>query len=219
MNYTIHRVKHKKSWIINSAIVFSVIISAIVNIAMSLFSIKDVYMGDTSGKVDLVKDPFSFVLDLEAVVDMTAVVEYLISGVILGLIIGVVLGVLVCAIRAIAERRRNNNAEDIRACLEPVRPIIADGYAVAAKRIPTASGKKSSGTLVLTQSTLEFYDKDYTAAQKNFLLKLSDITSVRATSCLLANNKITVMTTKASYTFRVPIGTAGDWKRYIKAAM
>ena len=219
MNYIIHRVKYKKSMVISSSLLFSALISALVNVALGMFYVKDVYIGDTASTLDFASDPLSFVMNLKAVIDISVLLEYVISGAVIGLGVGLVLAALICLFRSGAERRRDASAEDIRACLEPVRPIIADGSAVATKTIPATNGSRRRGTLMLTESTLEFYDKDYTSAQRNFLIKLSDVVSVRSTTCLLSNNKITVSTTKASYTFRVPIGTARSWKKYIKAAI
>ena len=219
MNFNIYRVKYKKRCVFLSAVFFGVLISALVNLIIAIVSAKDVYLSDNVHKFDIVKDPLSFAMELSTVIDLKSVAGYFITGAAIGAIAGIVLAILVCLIRSAAENRRSENAEDIRACLDPVRSVVADGYVVASKKIPSINNSKNKGTLLLTESTLEFYDKDYTAAQKNFLLKLSDVISVRSKSSLLFNNKIIIMTTKASYTFRVPIGTAREWKRMIKAAI
>lgn len=217
--FPIHRVKYKRGMVFLSSIFFCALITALSNLAIALFYVKDVYLADPSGTMSMIEDPLALAIEISTLINMNLVLGYLATGAVFGALAGVVLGFVICFTRCRLEARRCENAEDIRASLSPVRHIIADGYAVASEKIPSTGSSKSKGTLFLTDTTLEFYDRDYTTAQKNFLIKLSDITSVRATTCLLCNNKITVVTTKASYTFMVPIGTAKDWKKFIKAAI
>lgn len=212
-NYKKTRLKFSKGKVLLSALVFGALLGALGNL-ISAFATKKVYTIAPSGTVAL-KD-FEFSINYASKLDLGQILNYALTGVVFGVVAGLVLAIFAWIFRACAEKRRNKAAEDVRASLEPVRHIVTDGYAIAAKKIPAAGADaKKKGTLILTNTTLEFYNINYTKADKNFLIKLSDVISVRAKTCLLANNKIIVNTSRASYTFRVPIGTAKKWKKRI----
>ncbi|MBQ7386964.1 MAG: hypothetical protein IJW03_02235 [Clostridia bacterium] len=210
------RLKFSKLAVLVSCLVFGVLIGALANLAMAFISSSDeLYSVIPSGAISF--DANGFALDYRATLDVQAALGYILSGALLGAAVGAVLAIVLWIGRSVAENNRSKKAEDVRASLEPVRHILTDGYAIATKKIPAtkAENKKKMGTLLLTNTTLEFYNGNYTKAEKNFLLKLTDVISVRSKNCLLANNKIIVTTSKASYTFRVPMGTANTWKKRI----
>lgn len=150
--------------------------------------------------------------------DVIGVIMRFVSlGALAGTILGIIVSAIACAAKNKAENKRFEAFESVRVSLNATRLILSES-AASVKDNPAASflasaPRRQKGTLFLTMSSLEFYDKSFLTPHNNFLIKFSDIYC--ATS---HGDRLNVETAKGIYKFKVPAGKARFWKKAINHA-
>lgn len=192
------------------------ILGAIVNVIVGFVN-KAVYTLVPSGSAEM-SDDLLFDFNNRFTLDLNAVIDHAVEGVIYGAVICVVLALVVIICRAIAESCRFRRVSPIREALDSARGIKCESFAKI-KALPKGANKvkkcNKKGNLFLTPVSLEFYGKKFKNPKKNLLIKLSDVSFIKRRG----SRKLILITTDGKYVVRVPKHTAKRWQKAILRAV
>lgn len=208
------RLRTKKLRTVIKGVISGSVLGVVANIVLG-FVTKGVYNVAPESAVEFTKD-LALKYATSGNVDVAKVIDLAVNGLAIGLVAGLALAIVLVIGRAIANKKRFKNVSPIREALDAARHIRCESY-TKIKALPKGADKvkksHKKGNLFLTDCSIEFYNKKFRKAKKNFLIKLSDVSYVKR-----RGNKLHIYTGEGKYTFKVQAGTAKRWKKAILRA-